>query len=314
MMVEQEIILHKIAKTISEIAVKDNKYLTKLFLRTNFSFKDFFLQLINILRKSDNKSEKIKNILSSDKLIFRTFTEIAGLDRIVTVSVSFNSFSRKNLKLLDRFFISESLFEKLRQKYFGLPKNFERDLFKLLYRYTTLWQYQSFLSEENLKLFKEELDCSLECFSCPLYRVYENYCSMFEEDRIFGSLGNFFSFQPYSQNLCMEINPPYISDIIDKTIDKIIEIASIDGCFCFILTIPDWFMEKIVKLYERNLTIIELHPERVNFTLYTKNFQKINYYKTSLTILIIRNKKGEKRFPISETFIQRLNDINKRIS
>jgi hypothetical protein len=335
-MCEQEIILHKIAKVIAELWLKDNKHLIRLFLEKNYNFSFFIMQLVNMIKEQENRSRKIEKILSSGKINFEVLTEITGLDRIVTVSVSINSFSRTRLKLLDRFFISQKMFKKLNLKYIGNHEFFEKELYKLLYRYSTLWQYQSFLAEENLLLFKEELECSLECFSCPLYRVYDNYCSMFEEDKVFGSFGDFFKFQlvrdyeiknqylpmlegPTSEGaktieLCMELNPPYISEIVDKTIDKIIELITVDGAFCFILTIPDWFLDKIPKLYEKGLSIIEIHPERINFTLYTKHFQKINYYKTSVTILIIRNKKGELRYPVTETFIQRLIDINKTTS
>lgn len=331
-MCEQEIILHKIAKTISELSLKDNKYLIYLFFKTGgSSFRDFFKWLVSIIVNNDIKSEKIRNILSSERLRFRVFVETVGIDRIVTITVSVSisiTSLHRHLKLLDRFFISQKMFRKLKSKYIKIPSvskgisTFEKELYKLLYRYSTLWQYQSFLSEENLLLFREELDCSLECFSCPLYRVYESYCSMFEEDRVFGSFGNFFDFvdhnmnrlpEMYTHGLCMELNPPFIAEVVDKTINKMIDLILIDIAYCFILTIPDWFSDKLTKLYGIGLSIIELHPERLNFTLYTKNFQRINYYKTSVTIAIIRNKKGEIRYPVTEDFIQKLIDINKSV-
>ena len=75
------------------------------------------------------------------------------------------------------------------------------------------------------------LDKFTECFASPLNHKFENYYSMFEQDRVFGSKGNFFRMVEENGGVIpsgrYEMNPPWMNamyellvEIIEKSVLK----------------------------------------------------------------------------------------------
>jgi len=61
----------------------------------------------------------------------------------------------------------------------------------------------------------------VECFASPFNHKFEKYYSIYEQDRVFGSLGNFFSMVEQNNGilpLCAkyEINPPWNNQMYEK--------------------------------------------------------------------------------------------------
>jgi hypothetical protein len=76
---------------------------------------------------------------------------------------------------------------------------------------------------QHLKL---KYHINYEGFASPLNYACENkYCSLYKEDRLFGSIGNFFDICLYDADAERNwmINPPFIEVILDKTANKILK-------------------------------------------------------------------------------------------
>lgn len=61
---------------------------------------------------------------------------------------------------------------------------------------------------------------SLECFASPFNHFLDNYCSIYEDDTVFGSKGNFFDYIRHLTTnkipMRLIINPPYIEKIVEE--------------------------------------------------------------------------------------------------
>lgn len=96
-----------------------------------------------------------------------------------------------------------------------------------------------------LQFIKHQLGCNTELFGSPINHYYDNYYSLFQLDRVFGSRGNFFT-APDSdfRSGCFQVNPPFIDSLFTKTtcrILKLLEEAEAEGAhLTFIYIMPRW--------------------------------------------------------------------------
>ena len=102
-----------------------------------------------------------------------------------------------------------------------------------------------------LDILRDNLNCNTELFASPINNYYNNYYSLFESDRAFGSKGSFFS-APDSDFVkgCYQINPPFIDPIFTKTTEKILHYLS------------------VAEEHQEELTFIYIMPEWKDFTTY----------------------------------------------
>lgn len=305
---KEEILSYRIIEIISEIIDKQNKNIVEMYILEKLKKKEldiirFFNTISDKLEDHDSIERIKRNIMSKRNLFYNI--KIVEFDSLVIVIMKIGS-------ITERYFLSKEVYQKILNSFTLLKRYFSKYLFRLLCKYRTLWHYQCFLSKQNLLIFKEELNCELECFSSPLYRVLPKYCSMFDDtDSLFGSLGNFFSLNPYKfpDGMCMEINPPFIDQVIEKTIEKILEFLETEIPFSFILSLPVW-TNLSINLYSSRHRVLEIDIRKIKCTLYTKYFQEINYYKCNIMILIVQNEKGSKKYPVTSNFLQKFLEYN----
>ena len=94
------------------------------------------------------------------------------------------------------------------------------------------------------KDFYLNFDNSIECFSSLFNHTLNNFFSLFDEEIIYGSKGNFFSKFLESNYKYYLINPPFTESIILKMFDFIIKKIRIIKDIkeiVFILYLPGWY-------------------------------------------------------------------------
>jgi hypothetical protein len=100
----------------------------------------------------------------------------------------------------------------------------------------------------------------VECFASPLNHVFTNYYSLFDEDRVFGGLGNLYASLDASNRLSptgrYEVNPPFEETILDSVSDIVINTyASEQSKTYLVMFAPNWkdssFFEKLKSLVDR---------------------------------------------------------------
>ena len=131
---------------------------------------------------------------------------------------------------------------------------------------------------------------SMECFASPFNHTLNNYYSLLDIDKQYGSQGNFFDNFMESKYTTYIMNPPFTSDIILKMFDYIKNKLDVDKC-CIYLYIPAWndindpFYDEIKKKY----TIIKhnLIPSKSYVYNYIKEERFIAKFET--TIFLITN-------------------------
>ena len=124
--------------------------------------------------------------------------------------------------------ITQSQLERLKKIYTG--DDFDRDYSEMIGLY-------KFVGLTNTHLSIPPIFKGIELFGSPL-NTHNPFCSIFEIDKKFGSLGNFFSFEFKPGNyLC---NPPFEEKIMERMATKlIIALDSVEEMNIFI-TIPVW--------------------------------------------------------------------------
>jgi hypothetical protein len=338
--IDERIVHCKLFKIVSNISESFTKRFLLERLEKSFTFSEFFGKILMEL-----KDEFIRNLIKNKSTIRRgkykiKILEAQKMNMVVATIKIFNT--------IDRYFIPKGVFEELKRSYelnnilTSRFNSFEESLIGLIYRYTILWEYEEFLSKGNLKILHEELGCNIECFSSPLYRTLERYCSMFEEDRIFASMGNFFSVKSltydglghdsanagactsacagvhanascayaYAANgkydvhsfhgISAEVNPPYVDEIIERTLERIFEFVSSNIPCSFVLSLPrDREINSKLSVY-----VAHKFEMPIKINIYTKYLQRIELRK-ELNVYIIQNSKGAVAYPVTERFKRR---------
>jgi hypothetical protein len=125
-----------------------------------------------------------------------------------------------------------------------------RDLCKMCLRYASFPMRGAFLAVPATiyNYLSSHGGIILEGFTAPLNSqllmngLGGKFCSMFPDtDSVFGSIGSFFNFDLKDVDLSRQyfvINPPYIEDIILRTISRVRELAKTGKSI--LLVLPDW--------------------------------------------------------------------------
>jgi hypothetical protein len=119
---------------------------------------------------------------------------------------------------------------------------FEDALFCLLCRYDMLQGagLQAALPGSVHDVLLQHLECRMESFASPLNCRNQNFCSAFELDRLFGSVGSFFSCQ--FETGCYQANPPFCEILIAsmcKRINALLEQQKQEPLM-FVIFVPVW--------------------------------------------------------------------------
>lgn len=245
----------------SEFQRKWKKYLSEFFCNSsnfktyNSSYIYLHIFLENIIRYTDIRgSQIIEEYMTS----IMNNTEIQKKKEIfctVDMSLKFVTFKFKGM--INHQIIHVNIFNKLIKNDIKLD-----DIIYLILKYYFLGIDTGFFWSIDRDIYDRLIDINdnkycIECFASPLNHTIDNYCSLYEEDKIFGSLGNFFTYADciIKNNLekRLVINPPYTELMIEKTIEKIIEIKEYVNKTEFFILLPYWEdMECIKNLINRN--------------------------------------------------------------
>lgn len=116
-------------------------------------------------------------------------------------------------------------------------------MISLVLRYQCLDAFENNFHASIPKEWKTEFNDFTECFASPLNNKLDNYFSMFEEDKIFGSRGNFFTFLSKNNNSLpdgkYEMNPPWMNpmyEFLQNVIKNSVQSANVQ----VILIGPSW--------------------------------------------------------------------------
>ena len=101
-----------------------------------------------------------------------------------------------------------------------------QEMIALMLRYRCIGVHVDNLHGSVPSVWGEELPDFTECFASPFNHKFIRYFSMFDEDRVFGSLGNFFAFIEANNSLLpdgkYEINPPW-NNVMFETVAAILQ-------------------------------------------------------------------------------------------
>ena len=171
---------------------------------------------------------------------------------------------------------------------------------KMIMRYASLLPggQQWAIPIEMYKFMTQRYGVTIEGFASPINSqiLYINkefkYCSLFPDtDEPYGSLGSFFTND--FTNLNVYANPPYVENIMDRMVRKIVETCENAGknTARFFITVPEW---KDADFYANLLTSPFLvydisFPKGKHFYVDTNNgFEKIPaYFGTHLFVIAV---------------------------
>ena len=115
-----------------------------------------------------------------------------------------------------------------------------------------------------------------ECFASPFNHKFENYYSMFEQDRVFGSRGNFFRMIEQNGGVIppggYEINPPWMNAMYERLAEIIEESLLKGNRMQLIIVGPNWTDTRWIPRLDMLLQSVEIY-RRHSFS----NGKKIRY-------------------------------------
>jgi hypothetical protein len=111
----------------------------------------------------------------------------------------------------------------------------------LILRYRCVGGFKSNLHGSVPEEWKDALVDFTECFASPLNHKFERYYSVFDEDSVFGGMGDFFlaigSTLPSGK---YEINPPFHVALLDRVADIVAESFRSGANLQVVMVVPDW--------------------------------------------------------------------------
>lgn len=159
-----------------------------------------------------------------------------------------------DLGLSDDVEVVDDVIKHLRKLYVG--DNFINDVKCLALRYKALETLQPLPSlqgkvpEKVYNLFPED---AIEAFASPFNAQFKRYCSKFDIDGLFGSMGSFFDLD--LQNELVIANPPFTNTILTMMVNKI-EASPSNSFICIVPRWEDaeWFI-RLKKLASETLQL-----------------------------------------------------------
>tara|TARA_B100001093_G_scaffold509074_2_gene572420 strand:- start:54 stop:1349 length:1296 start_codon:yes stop_codon:yes gene_type:complete len=204
---------------------------------SEYKNSDKYLSLINDYQVE--KEEKIQ-IRNGDELIFYKFT----------IKIPFKFKDKRQENIINNILLPKSIYIKLKNQYNGPEDKLDIYLWCIIYRYQLLGSNNNQLGvlPNILNKMKNDFGLEFECFASAINSTFTNYCSIYYDlEKFFGSKGNFFDLNPI--NGTYSFNPPYQKNVMEKGINKLIQLLEkstlINEKLTFIITIPIW--DKIGK-------------------------------------------------------------------
>jgi hypothetical protein len=142
------------------------------------------------------------------------------------------------------------------------PDVISEHMIGLILRYRCIGGFHSNQHASIQRGWRMSFPNMIECFASPLNHVFDDYFSVFEEDRVFGGKGNLLlsikdgalptpagRLEPYD----VEMNPPFEETILDKAADIVCKTFAVTGCVVrLVMFVPNWtdsdFFRKLDQL------------------------------------------------------------------
>jgi hypothetical protein len=173
------------------------------------------------------------------------------------IIVSFGIKNKRLLNILDNILLPIDVYNKLKSRYTGNPKDMDTIIWIIIFRYQLLGSnnHQLGILPNIIHQMKSDYNLNFECFASAINSTLNNYCSIYYDlEKYFGSKGNFFNLDITEGTY--SFNPPYQKNIMDEGIKKLfslLETAETNNKnLTFIMTIPIWDKEGQEILNQQN--------------------------------------------------------------
>jgi hypothetical protein len=127
----------------------------------------------------------------------------------------------------------------------------------LVLRYMCMGAFESNFHASILPGFAHRLPGFVECFASPFNHKLRDYYSMFDQDRDFGSRGNFFAFLKHHSDTLppgnYEMNPPFTNAIFERLQAVIARTLAAQRTVTILLIGPNWGDTNWVPSLDRTL-------------------------------------------------------------
>jgi len=222
------------------------------------------------------------------------------------------NFKVKDIKLeniLNNIIIPEDVYLKCKNKYNGLLKYLDTNIWIILFRYQLLGSnnHQLAVLPTILEKMKTDFNLNYECFASTINSISNNYCSIYYDiERFFGSKGSFFNFKPISGTY--SFNPPYQSELITNGINKLFKFLNDSyinkKSLNFIITIPIWDIEGKKLIEDDNNSNINYGEfEIINSIKKNKYFRGLRMVSKKYFTYLDHNFKLYKDVTIQNTYV-----------
>uniref|UniRef100_A0A6C0LSF8 Cap-specific mRNA (nucleoside-2'-O-)-methyltransferase n=1 Tax=viral metagenome TaxID=1070528 RepID=A0A6C0LSF8_9ZZZZ len=220
----------------------------QIFHNEKYFYESFkFLQpecsnetLINILKIIANHNTNYCHLINERE---------RGLHSIKSKITKYSPNDTVQIKINTQIFnLSKKHYHKLKDRFIAAPIFLDIMICTLLTRYKFYQHLEGSinLSADNVYKFINKFkydSISLEAFAGSLNSNLSSYCSLFYDvEKYFDSLGNFFNLDTliFNQKKIIICNPPFITSIMQKLSEKIIDILKNFPMMTIINIIPDW--------------------------------------------------------------------------
>ncbi len=162
---------------------------------------------------------------SAEALHKKSFKKFQSLGKTAKFSDSIGLSSYK--------IITPRQFGHLQDSYIGKSAEFYKTIDKLISIY-------EFVGINNMQLSLPPIFKGVELFGSPLNTHNQEYCSPFDIEKMFGSLGSFWDYTFHKSGIYL-CNPPFDEIFINRMADKLLQdISATDHKVLIIITLPIW--------------------------------------------------------------------------
>lgn len=184
---------------------------------------------------------------------------------------------------------------KLERQYCGEENERELKIFWLVYCHEVMdfviKQYQ--LPPQVMLTMYEKLDVRRELFASPLNSFFKDYCSLFQVDREFGSLGSFYASKEEGVTVRgnYQCNPPHIENVFNESAPEILRLlqeAEDNGHEMLVVYFMPWTdceAYRLLKGSKFNLEEVVLQEHKHKEYTLLDNFYRKLIIKTYMFVL-----------------------------
>ena len=213
---------------------------------------------------------------------------------------------------LDHFEKLQRLFDRAATADSATDVCFEEALFCLLCRYDMLQGagLQAAIPGSVHDVLLQHVDCRMECFASPLNCRTQNFCSAFDLDRLFGSVGSFFTCR--FETGCYQANPPFCDNIIAhmcECVNSLLEQQQ--EPLMFVIFVPVWkdTMGYQLLLKSKHLTKRIVFGQGRHYYAEGSQYRRKESFRAAsfdTSVFFYQNEEAQRKWPVSESLLHDL--------